>query len=226
MIKKIFIVIIVFAVNLFASEDSNSLAKSLIDESKTIREEIQLEDYRMPFEPNLPEKNELSNLVDELNSLTFSVKMAAAPDVIAEPNEPNEPNDAKSVEIGFADIIQQVINEPNNVVDILKLADALFLNNNLDQAEVFYGKAEASIADSNDIQNNSNYAWILFQLGNCCRQSKPEQAFNYYQKLIELFPSNQWAEQALVQQKIAKLLTDEKQSIDFLENPPQLEIIK
>ena len=50
----------------------------------------------------------------------------------------------------------------------------------------------------NDSSMENDRAWILFQLGNCLRQTDMTKARDMYMKLISQYPSSPWTELAKV----------------------------
>ena len=77
----------------------------------------------------------------------------------------------------------------------LEMAELLFLNSRPTEAAPFYQKAlEHTVAG--DPATSQDRAWILFQLGNCLRETDLAQAQDAYVKLISEYPDSPWTELA------------------------------
>lgn len=85
--------------------------------------------------------------------------------------------------------------DPNQVGDPLQVAELLFLSGRRDEATAFYEKALARAA-RNDSSTEDDRAWILFQLGNCLRQTDMVGARDIYMKLVSEYPASPWTELA------------------------------
>jgi tetratricopeptide (TPR) repeat protein len=90
------------------------------------------------------------------------------------------------------EILQQ---NPDQVHDPLEMAELLFLSGRPVEAAPFYAKALASISPS-DPANEADRAWVLFQLGNCLRETDVAKAQETYIKLIADYPTSPWTELA------------------------------
>ena len=85
--------------------------------------------------------------------------------------------------------------DPNEVHDPLEMAELLFLSGRQTEATVFYEKALA-LTQPNDPATESDRAWILFQLGNCLRQTDMARARDMYMRLVSEYPGSPWTELA------------------------------
>jgi hypothetical protein len=91
--------------------------------------------------------------------------------------------------------LSTALKDPNEVHDPLEMAELLFLSGRQIEATVFYEKALAR-TQPNDPATESDRAWILFQLGNCLRQTDMARARDMYMKLVSEYPGSPWTELA------------------------------
>lgn len=90
------------------------------------------------------------------------------------------------------DLLQQ---NPNQVRDPLEMAELLFLSGRPVEAAPFYAKALDRI-NRIDPSYDADRAWILFQLGNCLRETDANKAQETYMKLVSEYPQSPWTELA------------------------------
>jgi len=84
---------------------------------------------------------------------------------------------------------------PDQAKEPLPMAELLFLSGRTTEAIPFYQKAlEQNHPD--DPTSAADRAWILFQLGNCLRDSDMAKAQEMYGKLIAEHPQSPWTELA------------------------------
>ena len=81
------------------------------------------------------------------------------------------------------------------VRDPLEVAELLFLSGRPTEAVPFYEEALRRTS-AGDTASGADRSWILFQLGNCLRESDATKAQDAYAKLIAEFPSSPWTEMA------------------------------
>lgn len=91
--------------------------------------------------------------------------------------------------------LSTALKDPNEVHDPLEMAELLFLSGRQTEATVFYEKALA-LTQPNDPATESDRAWILFQLGNCLRQTDMARARDMYMRLVSEYPGSPWTELA------------------------------
>lgn len=84
---------------------------------------------------------------------------------------------------------------PSQVGDPLEMAELLFLSGRPTEAAPFYAKALDRISRL-DPSYDADRAWILFQLGNCLRETDGAKAQETYMKLISEYPDSPWTELA------------------------------
>ncbi len=91
--------------------------------------------------------------------------------------------------------LESLLQDPNQVSDPLDMAELLFLSGHPMKAAIFYEKALSHLK-SGDPDQSEDRAWILFQLGNCLRETDMSRAKDVYMKLIAQHPSSPWTELA------------------------------
>ncbi len=84
---------------------------------------------------------------------------------------------------------------PSRVRDPLETAELLFLSGRPGDAAPFYEEALRRTSP-NATASADDRAWILFQLGNCLRETDAAKAQNSYAKLISEYPDSPWTEMA------------------------------
>ncbi len=84
---------------------------------------------------------------------------------------------------------------PDQVEDPLEVAELLFLSGRPVEAIPFYTKALDDISPS-DPAGEADRAWVLFQLGNCLRETDIAKAQEIYLKLVSEYPASPWTELA------------------------------
>jgi len=85
--------------------------------------------------------------------------------------------------------------DPNQVHDPLEMAELLFLSGRPAEAAPFYAKALDGL-NRTDPTYEADRAWVLFQLGNCLRETNIAKAQETYMKLISEYPASPWTELA------------------------------
>lgn len=91
--------------------------------------------------------------------------------------------------------LEDALHDPSQVADPLEMAELLFLSGRRAEATVFYERALARTTP-NDRSTENDRAWILFQLGNCLRQTDMTRARDMYMKLVAEYPASPWTELA------------------------------
>jgi len=81
------------------------------------------------------------------------------------------------------------------------LADILFLSGQPKQAAAFYQQALDRMAPDS-AASAENRAWILFQLGNCLRDTDPSAAIKTYRQLIAEYPNSLWTDLAKAREQL------------------------
>jgi tetratricopeptide (TPR) repeat protein len=84
---------------------------------------------------------------------------------------------------------------PSQIQDPLEMAELLFLSGRPVEAAPFYAKALDGLK-STDPAYEADRAWVLFQLGNCLRETDIAKAQETYMTLISEYPASPWTELA------------------------------
>jgi tetratricopeptide (TPR) repeat protein len=118
----------------------------------------------------------------------------------SEPPQPlavpvSTPEPAASLPTDTRAKLEALMKDPDQVSNPLEMAELLFLSGRIAEAAVFYEKALALIP-ANDLAVREDRAWVLFQLGNCLRETNMSEARDTYMKLIAQHPSSPWTELA------------------------------
>lgn len=92
-------------------------------------------------------------------------------------------------------VLEGLLQDAGRIHDPLEMAELLFLNGRPTEATPFYQKALEHTAPG-DPATDQDRAWILFQLGNCLRETDLAQAQDAYVKLISEYPDSPWTELA------------------------------
>ncbi|MEN6332942.1 MAG: tetratricopeptide repeat protein, partial [Phycisphaerales bacterium] len=116
-----------------------------------------------------------------------AAKPAATASVAADPSASVPSKTQKTLEM-----LQQ---NPGQVRDPLDMAELLFLSGRPAEAAPFYAKALDQI-NKVDPSYDADRAWILFQLGNCLRETDSARAQDAYMKLVSEYPNSPWTELA------------------------------
>lgn len=189
-------------------------------------------------------RNELQRMIEKIRSVTFEPRRQVAEPVIVpvevRPIEPAEP--ASDVAAGAEDEQEQVVpkprlpyepitektlqmlrdlsKHPEMLADPFELGETLFLSGNLKEAVVFYTEA-LNRTEPNDVDPAGNRAWMLFQTGNCLRNSDRPAAAKMYALLITEYPNSPWTQMAQTQARLIdwhlknepqKLIAERKQA--------------
>jgi tetratricopeptide (TPR) repeat protein len=183
---------------------------------------------------NTKSAEQLKQIIEQIRSVEFKPqKQAPEPVVVPEkapvtepdetvPEEPNmpaqkqKPKPETKSRLPYKPITGQTLQmlmtlaqEPEKLDNPLELAETLFASGNEKEASLFYSEA-LKRKDPNDVGSASERAWILFQTGNCLRNSDLPAAAKTYQQLLMEYPNSPWAEPAKARSDlIAWYLKDE-----------------
>jgi tetratricopeptide (TPR) repeat protein len=91
--------------------------------------------------------------------------------------------------------LENLRKNPSHVTDPLDTAELLFLSGRPSEATPFYEEALRRTRPG-ELACAGDRAWILFQLGNCLRETDIPKAQAAYMKLIAEFPESPWTEMA------------------------------
>ncbi len=165
-------------------------------------------------------KEDLKNLIEQIRSLKLernevTPSFSAPTDVTARtesnrgnrvtgsqtaaPTRPtpttSEVRPGQSVSTATREKLDERLQHPDRVRNPLEVAELLFLSGYLVEAIPFYEKALAQTAPKDPITSRDR-GWILFQLGNCLRETDMAKARDAYLKLIAEYPDSPWTELA------------------------------
>ena len=99
-------------------------------------------------------------------------------------------------------VIAVLMDNPQNILDPMPIADALFHHGNMKDAARFYQLALKRMADETGKTDYPNRPWALFQAANCIRRDDPLEAYKLYQKLISEYPNSNWTAAARARQEV------------------------
>ncbi len=112
------------------------------------------------------------------------------------PRLPYEPITEKTLQA-----LRNLSKHPEKVDSPFELAETLFLSGNLKEAVVFYTEALGR-TEPNDVGSARDRAWMLFQTGNCLRNSDLPAATKMYAQLLTEYPNSPWADIARAQAQL------------------------
>ena len=169
---------------------------------------------------NTKSTEQLKQIIEQIRSVEFKPQKQTPEPVVVpekapviEPNEtvPDEPNipaqkekpkqetksrlPYKPITDHTLQMLRTLAQEPEKLENPLELAETLFASGNEKEASLFYSEA-LKRKDPNDIGSASERAWILFQIGNCLRNSDLPAAVKTYQQLLTEYPNSPWTEPA------------------------------
>jgi tetratricopeptide (TPR) repeat protein len=91
--------------------------------------------------------------------------------------------------------VSTAVEDPNIVDKPLELAELLFLSGHTKEAAILYQKA-LELLDRQDVTPADDRAWILFQIGNCLRETDVVRARDTYLKVVADYPDCPWVDLA------------------------------
>ena len=91
--------------------------------------------------------------------------------------------------------VSAAIMDPNIIDEPLELAELLFLSGHMKEAAILYQKALDQL-DRQDVVPANDRSWILFQIGNCLRETDMIQARDAYLKVVAEYPDCPWVDLA------------------------------
>jgi len=101
-----------------------------------------------------------------------------------------------------ARVLAVLMDNPQNILDPLSIADALFHHGNIKDAAKFYQLALNRMADKTGKTDYPNRPWVLFQAANCIRPDDALEAYKLYQQLIVEYPNSNWTAAARARQEV------------------------
>jgi len=170
-----------------AKEAEASLAlKRLVRQVRSVKFEDQ--NVGPTFQPPAESDSLQETLDGQLAEGNTTGQTASASTAVATPAE----GSAASKTQKTLDTLRQ---NPDQVRDPLEMAELLFLSGRAKEATPFYAKALENISPG-DPATEADRAWVLFQLGNCLRETDTAKAQETYMKLVAEYPTSPWTELA------------------------------
>ena len=132
-----------------------------------------------------------------VNDTQTSLAADVASDDVSEHNQIKTAADSpyEKLHSRTLEIIEQALQQPKSVNNSFELAEILFLSNHLKSAGVFYQQA-LKATDPNEPDPTHNREWIMFQTGNCLRDTDPNGAIEVYTMQISQYPDSPWSQLA------------------------------
>jgi tetratricopeptide (TPR) repeat protein len=188
-----------------------------VSQARKIREDLVQSSIKAPKDPQVS-REELRRAMEQVRGLNPVAKPASAPatlstlppDVLEAAMESNGFLDSRNFGLGYGPgmgkavvpaIPDSVVEElkklpPEQIADLVALADALYMGGRQPEAFPFYEKALSSKLEA------EQKAWVLFQMANCRRRTDVAAAQDLYKRLVTEYPKCPWAGIAMVQQRL------------------------
>ena len=180
-------------------------------------------------------KNELQQIIKQVESVEFKPQEQAPKTlIVVEPIRQTEPNEISSdtemlqetppnkikrklpderVTDQTLQILRTLSQQPDQLHDPFELAEILFSSNCLKEAAKCYQQALDSIT-AGQIGRFTDKEWILFQIGNCLRNTDRQAAMQMYRQLIIEYPDSPWVDLAKAKSKLIDwYLTDKPDAL-------------
>ena len=106
-------------------------------------------------------------------------------------------------------IFVQLSQQPQQFKNPIELAEILFRNGSLKEAVKCYQEALNRMT-ANEDDRHKEKAWILFQIGNCLRNTDRPAAIEMYRQLIAQYPDSPWADLAKARSKLINWYQQDK----------------
>jgi len=114
-------------------------------------------------------------------------------------------------------MLKDLSQHPQQLKTPFELAEVLFNSGCLKEAAKCYRQAlNRMTADETD--QNENKAWILFQIGNCLRNTDPPTAIEMYRQLIAEYGDSPWVDSAKARNKLINWYQQDKPAELVAEN--------
>ncbi|MHC4122684.1 MAG: tetratricopeptide repeat protein [Planctomycetota bacterium] len=175
-------------------------------------------------------ENKLRQIIRQINSVEFKPQdQTSEPLIVVEPIHKTEPDETSSdsdvpqeaepkssfsskqqdekqllhrqITNQTLQIFEQLSQQPQQLKKPLELAEILFRNSSLKESAKCYQEALNRMA-ANEDNRHKERAWILFQIGNCLRNTDRPTATERYKKLINEYPDSPWADLAKARIKL------------------------
>jgi len=210
----------------FAAKVEEKPPDLLIVESPTTDLSRQLQQARIsPSADDEPDqsKDELRQMIRQISLIEFKPPdQASESSVVVEPAQEAEPNEMPSdtdilqetdpnrIERKLPDgrvtdqtlqIFRSLSQHPDRLHNPFVLAEILFNSHCLTEAAACYRQALDRVP-ADEADPFANKAWILFQIGNCLRNTDRPAATQMYRQLIAEYPDSPWADLAKAESKL------------------------
>jgi tetratricopeptide (TPR) repeat protein len=172
-------------------ETSNDMETSLALQRLIQRLRTLTVDNKGPTEPSVPAAPQLT----AQPPAPVATGTETAKPVPAEAVAAAAPETAPTLSPKTLKTLEDLRKDPNRVRDPLETAELLFLSGRPTHAVPFYEEALRRTR-AGDAASDGDRAWILFQLGNCFRETNIAKAQDAYMKLIAEYPDSPWTEMA------------------------------
>jgi len=168
-------------------------------------------------------KNELQQIIKQVESVEFKPQeQTPKPLIVVEPTRQTEPNEISSdteipqetppnkikrklpdeqVTDQTLQILKTLSQQPDQLHGPFELAEILFNSNHLKEAAKCYQQALDRIT-ANETDRFTDKEWILFQIGNCLRNTDRQAAMQIYSQLITEYPDSPWVDLAKAKSKL------------------------
>jgi tetratricopeptide (TPR) repeat protein len=156
----------------------------------------QLQSLRLP----IPKQTAL-----DIQSVQAFVQMPVAQQAVSAPPKPYKTQTSKARGSDeTARVLAVLMDNPQNIIDPLPIAEALFHHGNIKDAAKFYQLAlkHMDMDDETVKTDHPNRPWTLFQAANCIRPDDPLEAYKVYEQLIAEYPNSNWTAAARARQKV------------------------
>jgi tetratricopeptide (TPR) repeat protein len=175
-------------------------------------------------------KSELYRIIEKIRSVKFEQQAESAESLIViEPAQKTEPKKAEAELKGpfsskrqdekqslagqitnqTLEIFERLSQQPQQLKNPFGLAEILFGNGSLRESAKCYQEALDRMAANKD-KRHEEKAWVLFQIGNCLRNTDQPAAIKMYQQLIAKYPDSPWADLAKARSKLINWYQQDK----------------
>ena len=116
---------------------------------------------------------------------------------------------ARQITSQTLEIFEQLSQQPQQLKNPLELAEILFRNGSLKEAAKCYQEAFNHMTANEDVRHKEK-AWILFQIGNCLRNTDQPAAIEMYRQLIAEYSDSPWADLAKARSRLINWYQQDK----------------
>ncbi len=186
-----------------AKERNEQRSKERLRQMIEMLRSIELSSQKPSFEPLVVSKQIEKQ---EPNEVPLHDIMPMQPEKSTSPKVETESQSSTGlINNSTLQMLKDLSQQPGELHNPFELGEVLFLSGHLREAAAFYQEALRRI-DAKDIRMVETRAWILFQIGNCLRNSDMPAAAKIYGQLIAEYPNSPWTELAQAQVKLIEWL--------------------